>query len=262
MSRNLLRADLRVRPQVGFPKPQDIPAASANVGVLRSIERHPSKYAWLDRGSCPVVPVVTIELNNQLRPRYSSVRGEFVRKVRLSQIRHSKLIEDRVARRFGTGHAPKLLPLIHFQQHRDAGWVGVTALQRAVRNRVCLGSRRGPVEVPAADLAHILRLVPTLMLVVTYQRAKPPLALSNSAGVNVEHRTALPACPLASCLALRTRRCRAVTGQRAVPATRPHPPRDGRSAPDTRNRSDLVSRRSFCHNRKSTATNNPIEVMR
>lgn len=262
MSRNLLRAELRVCPQVGFPQSQNIPATSANVGVLRSIERHPPKYAWLDCGSRPVVPVVTIELHNQQRPRYRSVRGELVRKVRLSQIWHSKLIEDQVPRRFGTSHAPKLLPLIHFQQHRGAGRVGVTTLQRAVRNRVCLGSRRRPAEVPAADFAHMLRFIPALMLVVTCQRAKPSLPLGNSARVNVEHRAALPASPFAPCLAQRARRCRAVAGQRAVPAPWPHPPRDNRAAPGTRNRSDLVSRRPFCHNPKSTATNNPIEVMR
>jgi hypothetical protein len=75
-SEDLRGAPLRVGVQVGFPESEDAPTAGSDVRVLTAIECNTTPDAGLGARALPVVPVVTVELDDQARLFDGRVGGE------------------------------------------------------------------------------------------------------------------------------------------------------------------------------------------
>lgn len=257
------RTPLGIGSQVRLPQPHNLPAARPDVTVLRSVQRHPATDASLPARALPIVPVVAVELDNETGRRDRRVGGELATKHGLPQVLHTEAIQERVAEPFGLRRAAKLLPSVHLKQHGAALRIGVTAGKRAVSDPVGAGrrARRGPVEGAATRLARVLRLAVALSRVVAVERAVAPFSLRHTGRGHVEGRPAPLTGSVLTGAALGARR-RSVAGQRAVARARTAPLREGHPAALAGVRPNFVARLTLCHTPDSTATINPIGVMR
>lgn len=192
------RAPLGIAPQVRLPQSHNLPSARPHVTVLGSVQRHPAEDASLPARALPVVPVVTVELDDETGRRDRRVGGELAAEGRLPQILHAEAVEQRVAQPFRFRRAAELLTGVHREQHGAALGVGVTTCEGAVGDPVGAGRRagRGPAEGAAARLARVLGLVPALVFVVAIEGAEKPFALTDSGSLHVELRAALFALPI------------------------------------------------------------------
>ena len=257
------RAHLGIVPQVRLPQPHNLPAARPGVAVLGSVKSNPATDASLAARALPVVPVVAVKLDDETGRRDRRVGGELATECRLPQVLHAEAVEQRIAQLFRSGRATELLSSIHFEQHGAALRVGVTASERTVGDPVGAGRRagRGPAEGAATRLARVLRLAVALGRVVAVEGAVAPLPLHQSTRGHVEARTAPLAGPVLAGSSLRSR-AGSVARERAVARARSASLRERHAAPLAGDRPNLVTLLTFCHTPQSTATVNPIGVMR
>ncbi|QDH48647.1 hypothetical protein SEA_TECHAGE_59 [Mycobacterium phage Techage] len=258
-----LGAPDRIVAQVGLPQPQHLPAARADIGVLGAVERDAAQNARLGRRTRSVVPVVAVELENQSCGGNNGVGRELAAEHDLTPVAHAEAVEKRVTGALGARRATGLLGGVHAQQQFSTLGICVAASQGTVGYsvRARLGARRRPAELVAAHLAYMHSFRSTLVRVVAVERTELPLALGYSAARNVERRPTMRTRPRFAGTTFCTRGGQ-IAVVRAEPLTGPHPARDRVAAPRARNRAHLIARQSFSHKCKSTATVNPIEVMR
>ncbi|AJF40410.1 hypothetical protein SEA_CAMSTER_55 [Mycobacterium phage Camster] len=260
---DFLGATIRIVAQIGFPEPQNLPAARANVGILGSVECNAPQYARFGRRSCAVVPVVAVKLDDQPGCGNNGIGRELAAEHDLTLVAHAETVEQRVSGALGARHATALLSCVHAQQHFSAFGIGVAASQGAVSDsvRARSGSRRRPTELVAAHLAYVGGLRLTLVRVVTIERAEPSVAFVDSAARNVERRPTVRTCSSFASAAVWTGR-RPVAAGRTESLSGSHPARDRVTAPRARNRAHLIASQPLSHKPKPTGTVNPIEVMR
>lgn len=161
--RDALQAPNWVRLQVGLPESENPPATGASVGVLTAVQSNPFANPRLRAAAVTVVPVVTVELDEQLSGFDCGVRGELAAEQPLAPVGSVERVEDGVPSRFGLGGlGGLLLKRVQGTETCLIVGVGVAAGDRAVLGCAVGGEARREAVLPAAREAGVDGFVPSL----------------------------------------------------------------------------------------------------
>jgi len=252
-----LLAPFRMPLQVRLPESHYPPAACPDVSILRMIKSNATQNARFPGYSFPVMPVISVKLDDQERVRDEGINTEFACERSLTTIGNSESVQNAVPSSLATRDPAFLLPDVHPEKHDLTFRVSIPAGKRAVSDVACLAPAWRPAKFPAANEAIVFRFVSALPGRLTGIRAEScpdPTARHVkrcAAPFARQHRTCFP-------LWFRTI---PVTFSRAVSSMRRHAARYFRPAPLAYDSANLVACISFNHNPRLPATIKPIKVI-
>lgn len=192
---------------VTFPYPHDAIAARLHIGILRLVKGSAAGLTIVKRGelSGVAMPVVAIELNNQLSRGHEGINAELITDEVLSFIGNTDAVEDGIGGAFKVVWLHAQLFSVHAAQMHGTFWVFVSALKRTISDVVCLDARWRPIKGLAAYLADVFGFVTALPFVSALHRTKTRI-LGNPTHWHIENDAAYFASDIFARLTLRSSR--------------------------------------------------------
>lgn len=160
---NLIYHPLRSLTDVAFPETKHGVAAFGEVGILGYVNCHSSALAivWVGEPVWVAMPVITIELDDQIARRNERINTKLSADHELTFIRNADGVKQFVAKAFEAVRLEALLLEVHLAKHSRSFRVFVAAFNRTVdRVRLCAGWR--PTERLAAHFAGVLVFIAPL----------------------------------------------------------------------------------------------------
>lgn len=188
---------LRPVADVGLPEAGNGITARGKVGVLRPVSIDPSALAPVEAGKLGgvAVPVITIELHNEIAGRHKGINAELPADHVLRFVLSAYAVKHGIARTLDAVRFQCLLFHVHLAQHLGAFRIIIAALKRTV-DRCAAKTRDGwryTKRLPA-DFTCVLDLIAPLPFVQVLQTTKIMLGFFKPAEREVERIAA----PLAS----------------------------------------------------------------